>query len=145
MILSSQLMFSDNQAITGNTKSTNVVDLGQAGTPYDAVAPLNQDVGKGNPIPILVQVTEDFAGLTQLQVRIQVSANDDLSAPQTLIVETIVLADLVQGQTIYTQVLPNGVDQRYLGLDFTVIGGPATAGQITAAITMGNQTNFTGG
>ena len=64
MILSAQQLFSDDQAITATAVSTNVIDLGVAGTPYGAVAALNQDVGKGAGVPVLIQVTEDFDNLT---------------------------------------------------------------------------------
>ena len=56
MILSAQQIFSDDQAVTATAISTNVIDLGAPGTPYDAAAALNQDIGKGCPIPVLVQL-----------------------------------------------------------------------------------------
>lgn len=144
MILSNQLLLSDDQAITATAVSTNVIDLGVAGTPYDAVASLNQDVGKGSHVPVLIQVTEDFATLTSLTVTIEASANDDLSSSTVLSSETIAVADLVAGKQTFVQCLPNGADQRYLGVRYTVGGTNATAGKITAGISMGNQTNVTG-
>jgi hypothetical protein len=80
MILSQQLIFSALQAVTATALSTNVVDLGVAGTPYGAVAPLNNDKGKGTPVPILIQVASDFATLTSLTITIEVSANEDMSS-----------------------------------------------------------------
>lgn len=144
MILSAQQTFSDDQAITSTAISTNVIDLGIAGTPYGAVAPLNQDIGKGAKIPVLVQVTEDFATLTSLTVTVEVSADAALTAPIVLATETILVADLVAGKQMHMQVLPDGADERYLGVRYTVTGATATAGKVTAAITMGNQTNVTG-
>ena len=144
MILSQQLLLSDDQAITATAVSTNVIDLGVAGTPYDAVAPLNNDKGKGNRVPILIQVTEDFNTLTSLTVTIEVSPNADLSASTVLATESILLADLVAGKQTFTQVLPNGVNQRYLGVRYTVVGTPPTLGTVTTGISMGNQTNLTG-
>ena len=41
MIFSAQQIFSDDQAITGDAISTNVIDTGVRGTPYDAAAALN--------------------------------------------------------------------------------------------------------
>ena len=144
MILSAEQLFSDDQAVTATAISTNVIDLGVAGTPYGAAAALNQDVGKGAPIPILVQVTADFNTLTSLTVTVETSANSDLSSSTVLATESILLADLVAGKQMFNQVVPNGADQRYLGVRYTVVGTPPTLGNITAGITMGNQTNFTG-
>lgn len=144
MILSAQQLFSDDQAITATAVSTNVIDLGVAGTPYDAAAALNQDVGKGNPVPVLIQVTEDFATLTSLTITLETSANADLSSSTVLSSEVVTVANLVAGKQTFMQCLPNGVDQRYLGVRYTVTGSNATAGKITAGISMGNQTNITG-
>ena len=144
MILSANQLFSDDQAVTATAVSTNVIDLGVAGTPYDAAAALNQDVGKGTPVPVLIQVTEAFATLTSLTITIEVSANSDLSSSTVLATETVDVADLVAGKQTFLQVLPNGADQRYLGVRYTVTGSSATAGTITAGISMGNQTNITG-
>lgn len=139
MIFSAQQTFSDHQAITGTTLSTNVIDLGTPDTPHRAAAPLAQDVGKGTPVPISVQITQDFDNLTSLDIAIEVGATESLGTP--IVTETILLADLVIGKTINLQCLPNGVDQRYLGLRYTVNGDAPTMGHIHAGITMGNQTN----
>lgn len=144
MIFSLQQLFSDDQAITADAISTNVIDLGVAGTPYGAAAALNNDKGKGTPIPILIQVTEAFATLTSLTITVEVSANADLSSSTVLATETILAAALVAGKKTNLQVLPNGANARYLGIRYNVNGSDATAGKITAGVTMGNQTNKTG-
>jgi hypothetical protein len=144
MILSAEQLFSDDQAVTATAISENVIDLGVAGTPYGAVAPLNQDVGKGTPIPILIQVTSAFNTLTSLTVTIESSAAAGLTSPTVLATEVILLADLIAGKQTFCQVVPNGADARYLGVRYTVIGTNPTLGNITAGISMGNQTNVTG-
>lgn len=144
MIFSAQQIFSDDQAITATAISTNVIDLGVPGTPFGAVAPLNQDVGKGASVPILIQVTDDFNTLTSLTVTVEVSAAAGLTSPVVLATEVILLADLVAGKQTFMQVLPNGADLRYLGVRYTVTGTPPTLGNITAGVSMGNQTNVTG-
>lgn len=144
MILSAQQLFSDDQAVTATAISTNVIDLGVRGTPYDAAAALNGDIGKGTPVPVLVQVTENFATLTSLTVTLETSANANLTSSTVLASETIAVADLLAGKQTFLQCLPNGVTGRYLGVRYTVTGSAATAGQITAGISMGNQTNVTG-
>lgn len=142
MILSAQQIFSDDQVITATARSTNVIDLGVAGTPYDAAAPLNNDKGKGNKVPILIQVTADFDALTSLTLAIETGATDTLGT--VVISKDVLLADLVAGYQFPVEVLPNEIDERYLGVRYTVTGTPPTVGTITAGITMGNQTNVTG-
>ncbi len=144
MIFSINQEFSDDQAITATAISTNVLDLGLPGTPQGAFGPLNQDIGKGNMIPILVQVTEAFNTLTSLTITIEVSAAAGLTSPVVLATETILLADLVVGKQMFNQVIPNGADKQFLGVRYTVTGTPPTLGKIQAGITMGNQTNIDG-
>lgn len=143
MILSQQLLLSDDQAVTATAVSTNVIDLGAKGTPHGAAAPLNGDLGKGAPVPVLVQVTEDFLGLTSVEVTLEVSDNEDLSSSKVLATELMLLADLVAGKQMNLTYLPKDADLRYLGVRYTV-SGTGTAGRFTAGISMGNQTNVTG-
>jgi len=142
MILSAQQLFSDDQVITASADSTNVIDLGVPGTPFGAVAPLNNDKGKGNKIPILIQVTEAFNTLTSLEIKISTGATTALGT--TVISKVVPLADLVAGYQFPVEVLPNEIDERYLGIEYVVAGTPPTLGKITAGISMGNQTNTTG-
>src|SRR5690606_2699087 len=118
MIFSAQQIFSDDQAITGDAISENVIDLGVRGTPHDAAAALIGDVGKGASIPILIQVTSAFNLLTSLTITVETSANADLSSSTVLATETIALANLIAGKQTFLQVLPNGVTGRYLGIRY---------------------------
>ena len=142
MILSAQQLFSDDQAITASADSTNVIDLGAAGTPYDAAAALNQDIGKGAKVPLLVQVTEAFNNLTSLEIKVSTGSTTALGT--TVVSQTILLADLVVGKQISLDFLPNDITERYLGIEYVVTGTAPTTGKVTAGITMGNQTNTTG-
>ena len=142
MIFSAEQLFSDDQAITATAVSTNVIDFGTPGTPYDAAATLNQDVGKGAKIPISIQVTEDFDNLTSLDIAIETGSTSSLGTE--VVSKTVLLADLVQGYQYPIDVLPNEINEQYLGIRYTVTGTAPTAGTITAGITMGNQTNITG-
>lgn len=139
MITSQNQVFSDHQAITATAASTNYIDLGAVGTPVRG-NPLTRDIGKGQPVPLLIQVTETFNTLTSLKVDVQVAATSAFSSPKTLISETILLADLVAGKKVNFQVLPDGVDQRYLRINYTVAGSPPTTGKVFAAIVMSRQT-----
>lgn len=141
MILSAQQLFSDDQAITASADSTNVIDLGVPGTPYDGNQ-LIQDVGKGNKVPVLVQVTEDFDNLTSLEIKISTGATVALGT--TVLSQTILLADLKVGKQVSFDVLPNDIKERYLGIEYVVVGTAPTTGKVTAGITMGVQTNVHG-
>lgn len=142
MIFSAQQLFSDDQAITATAVSTNVIDTGVRGTPYDAAAALNGDIAKGNPIPFLAQVTEAFDNLTSLTIAIETGATTSLGTVIASV--TVALADLVAGYQVPFQVLPEQVTERYLGVRYTVTGTAPTAGQITSGIVMGRQTNTHG-
>lgn len=145
MILSKQQLFSDDQAVTATAVGTNVIDLGVRGTPYGGVAPLDGDVGKGTKIPLLIQVTEDFADNTSLTFTVETSDAANLTSSTVLYTSGAVpVADLVEGFQLPVDVVPNGATGRYLGVRYTVGGSNATAGKITAGISMGNQTNITG-
>jgi len=142
MIFSAQQLFSDDQAITGDADSTNVIDLGVPGTPYGAAAALNRDIGKGAKIPLLVQVTSVFNTLTSLNINLSTGSTTALGT--TIATQNILLADLVAGKQINLDFLPNGIVERYLGIEYDVVGTDPTLGNITAGIVMGVQTNITG-
>lgn len=142
MIFSAQQLLSDDQAITATALSTNIIDLGVAGTPYGAVAALNQDVGKGTLVPFLAQVTETFDNATSVAVAIETGATTALGT--VIASQTILLADLKAGKQFAFEVLPHDLTKRYLGVRYTVVGAAPTVGKFTTGITMGNQTNVTG-
>lgn len=138
MILSAQQLFSDDQAITATAVSTNVIDLGIPGTPFGGNQ-LKQDIGKGTPIPLLIQVTEDFNTLTSVTVTAEVSAAAAMTSPRVLLSETILLADLKAGKQTHVQVVPKDADLRYMAIRYTVTGTAPTTGKFTSGISMGNQ------
>ncbi len=139
MITSQNLIYSDKQAITATAASTNVIDHGANGTVYGATAPVRRDQGKGGKVPILIQITEDFAGATALTVEVQVSANEAFSSPKTVASATRSgAANLKAGAQFSIDRLPLGTDERYSRLNY-VPTGTVTAGRVTAQITMGNQ------
>lgn len=144
MIFSAQQLFSDDQAITATAISTNVIDQGVPGTVFGAAAALIRDQGKGNHIPFLVQCTVAFNTLTSLDITVETSAAAALTSPIVLATEVVLLANLVAGKQIFNQVINTGDTLRYLGIRYTVVGTPPTLGNVTAGITMGNQTNVVG-
>jgi len=142
MIFDNTLLLSDAQAITASAASANVIDLGATGTPFGANAPLVRDLGRGQEVDLAVTVTQAFAGLTNLQVGVQVSADN---ATWTTVASGAVvpLVSLAAGyQFKVPATIEEGVNARYLRLYYTVGGSNATAGKITAAVVASRQTNL---
>ena len=140
MLTSKNQMFSDKQAITGDAASTNVIDLGKAGRPVGAAADLSRDIGKGEPLPLLVQVVQDFNNLTRLKLSVQVDRVAAFSSPKTVVAQELALAELKAGRRFALSYVPEGVDQRYLRIYYDVTGTAPSTGQITAGIVAGLQT-----
>lgn len=133
MLLDQSTILSDAQAITVTARSTNVLDMLAAGKQYNG----NQLVRVNGIacIPFLLQVVENFAGLTSLSIAIQTSSTSDFSSDVlTHATFTVLLADLKAGYKIPYPVLPAQMKKRYLSVNYTVTGGPATAGKITAGV-----------
>ena len=139
MIISMQDLFSDDQVITGNAASTNYLDMLAMGTP-PATGVLNpqtiyKDLGRGRPIPLLVQVTENFATCTSVSVAVQMDDNTSFSSPTTVMTSNAVaVASLLAGYRWTPMFIPEGVNERYVRLYYTVAGSNATTGKITACI-----------
>lgn len=133
MLLDKQTEFSNAQAITATAVSENVIDLG-----------VTKDLGPGVPIPVNIQVVEAFNNLTSLAIALQVDDNAAMSTPKVVQTTTVALADLVVGKRIPPMYIPEGVDERYCTLNYTVTGTAPTTGKITAGVSMGNQTNIHG-
>lgn len=138
MILDNQTLLSNRQAITASAASTNVIDLG----------PINQgmrrDIGPGTAIPLVAQVTADFAaaGAATLSLALQVDDNSGFTSPKTVHTTAAVpVADLKAGYQMPLDWVPFGTNERYLRLNYTVSTGPFTAGTITAGVTTGKNTN----
>lgn len=128
MILDKYNLFSEDQAVTATAVSTNVVDLG-----------VDRDIGKGVPVPILIQVTEDFATLTSLTATIETDDNEAFSSPTTLATSgAIPVASLLTGYQFPMQYMPLGT-QRYVRINYTVAGTNATAGTVTAGVVAAHQ------
>lgn len=141
MIFSNQLIFSDQQAVTATAVSTNVVDLRPTGTVYKAASAITRDLGPGDTIPLLVQVTETFATLTSLTVTLETSDATNLTSSKVHWSSgAVAAASLVAGFIFPVIYVPLGSHLRYMGLRYTVGGSNATAGKITAGIVPAVQT-----
>jgi len=143
MIVDNTLVLSDSQAITATARSTNIIDLAAAGTPWGATNPVRRDIGIATEIPLLIEITEAFNNLTSLTFQIEVDDDPAFGSPTIVAVSKAVpLASLTLGaRIVFPAELPEGTNERFLGLRYTVAGSAPTLGKVFAAIVAGVQTN----
>jgi hypothetical protein len=140
MIFDSTNLFSSAQAITATAVSTNVIDLGATGRVLGGSANLVRDIGLGQSIPLRIQVVEAFNTLTSLTVTIQVDDNEAFSSATTVGAQTIALAGLTLGAVFNgLYFVPPKTNERYVRLNYTVVGTAPTLGKITAGFVMAHQ------
>lgn len=140
MIFDRSLLMSNAQAITATAASTDVIDLGATNTVFGAATALVRDIGRGYEIPLRVQVVTAFNNLTSLSVSVQVDDSSSFSSPKTVqISQAIPLASLIAGYVFEEVALIPGVNERYMRLNYTVVGTAPTLGAITGGITLANQ------
>lgn len=129
MILDEQALFSDKQAVTATAASTNVIKV-------------NGDIGKGEPVEILAQVVETFAGVTSVKLSVQTCATEDGTYEDLVSTDAIAVAKLKAGYKFPIKFLPTGI-KNFLRLNYTVVGTAAgTAGKITAGIVSGSNEGY---
>lgn len=134
MIFDTQGLVSDNQAITATAASTNIIDLGPIASGRV------RDVGQGDDIPFLIQVTEAFNNLTSLKVEVQTSDSATFASGVTTVWEkTVLLAGGLStvGYKFCNDDIEPGGAGRYLRVYYTVTGTAPTTGKIKAGTTMG--------
>lgn len=139
MILSQESLFSDAQVLaSGEAISTNVMQLVKRGQPVFSAAPFIGDIGKGNPVPLLIQILEDFTGTGDLVVNVETGATATLG---TVVASVTIPAEALKaGYRSNLQFLPEGITGEFLGLRYTSPG----AVKITAGIVGGRQSNGAG-
>lgn len=131
MFLDQHSLLSQQQTITGDAVSTNVLDFNS-----------NGDAGKGTPVKMLIQVAEDFDNLTSLNVKVESDDNESFSSPATLAqTGEVTLSELKQGYVFNIHTLPRGT-QRYVRLSYDVTGTAPTTGKVTAGLVCDHQTNM---
>lgn len=132
MLLDMETLFSNAQAVTATAASTNVIH-----TAYGKL----KEISFGTPLPLLIQVVEDFEGLTSLKVAVQTSADEAFTSPVTL-AETaaIAAADLKAGYRFPINFMPKG-NLGYTRLYYTVVG-TGTAGKIDAGFVAGHDNSY---
>ena len=137
MLLDTETLFSENQKITANAVSTNVVKM--ASTEHNMT-----EVAFGEPIPLLIQVVEDFVNATKIQVDVQTAADEAFTTPTTLASATLNAADLKAGSKFPINFVPKG-NLGYMRLYYTPTADTSktiTAGAITAGIVAGHDHSF---
>ena len=140
MILSANQTFSDGQALTGTAASTNVIDLGATGTVLKAPAALIRDVGKGNPIQVLVQFDVAAGGTSPtIDITLEMDTADSF-ASATTVATVPQIAGGAAGQRVPFYVLPEQITERYIRLNYT-LGGTSPTYTVTAAIVLADQTS----
>lgn len=127
MITDKNVQVSTAQALTSGTiVSTDTIDLGVA-----------RDIGVGEELKIHINVDTVFAGGTSVQPQIITSAAANLSSPTVLAsMPALTLAQLTAGARFVFPVVPTnppGNGQRYLGVQYVIVG-TFTTGNVTAAI-----------
>jgi hypothetical protein len=140
MILDNTNIFSDGQAITATANSTNVIDLGAAGTPVGAAVAIGRDIGAGTDIYVATNVTQAFNNLTSLKIALVSDDNTSLSSPKEIASRTYLLAEInATGQLTFPARIPMGANEQYLGVVYTVTGTAPTTGKVTSAIVAARQ------
>ena len=136
MLYDLENLFSNDQAITSDAASTNVVKL--------ASGPI-KEVACGTPIPLRIQVTETFTGAASLEVKVQTDDNEAFSSPKVLATTgTISGSALKAGYVAPINYIPKG-NEGYMRLyyDITAASGQSvSAGKITAGIVASNEGSF---
>ena len=140
MIFSAEQRFSEGQNLTATGGSTNLIDLGAPGTVLGAPAALPQDIGKGRPIPIVVQLAADSAGTSPTIVVTLENDNDVAFGSATTVATATLVAGDLDGDRINLQWIPEGTAERYLRLLYT-LAGTSPDYTLDAGIVLADQTN----
>lgn len=139
-------LFCEDQAIIADAASTNIIDLGLTGKPFGDTRSLKRDIGKGEKLPLSINVTETFNNLTSLEVQLQVDDASAFASPKIVARATYLLAELVAGtQLVFPDDIPEGTNEQFMRLYFDVTGTAPGTGKITGGVVAARHTNFVGG
>lgn len=136
MLLNSQEVFSDAQAVTATAISTNVIDLNAVAGP-NAI----QDIGSGEDMFLVVTTltaATDTGSDATLTVTLESDTAVGLGAAPVVHFSTGALAFAAfspAGTNLAIVKLPTAEYKRYLGVRYTVASGPLTAGTFDAYLT----------
>lgn len=137
MILDIRSLFSNKQAVVATAASTNSYDLGVPGVSMPGQVQLKRNMGKGIKIPVLVQINEKFVsgdGMTSMDIALQTDEDVAFGSPKTVLTVNVLIADLIAGYVWPVEFLPRDIKERYVRFYYTLNGGTASAGKVTAGI-----------
>lgn len=142
MILDQNTLLSDKQLLNADGEvSTNVLDLGETGTPSyssdGSPIPLKRKIGNaGQDIPLLIQVVEDFNNCTSVQFVIE--ASDDATfagaTEEVALSKVYPVAELKAGKIIEDLRRLPVIEYRYVRYFVNIVGAAPTTGKVTAGI-----------
>lgn len=122
MYLDKENLYSEDQTLTATTVSTNVIDH------------TITEIGPGEQVEVVVQVTEDFDAGT-VQATLQTDSDEAFGSAVDLVSSAAVAAaDLVAGYQFALSTLPQHI-QEHTRLNYTVTGAPTT-GRVTAGLAL---------
>ena len=142
MILDSQLVLSDSQAVTATAISTNVYDSNPIGGPNTT-----QDLGLGDPMWLVVATAvtaTDVGSDATLTITLESDSAPSLASSPVVHYSSgaISFANFATAGTRLVAIrLPSAAYKRYVGVRYTVANGPLTAGQFDAFLTHDLQAN----
>lgn len=140
MIQDTNAMFSVKQAVTATAASTDYIDLGASGTPAYSTVALVRDIGKSS-LPLLAQVTTDFAGGTSIALSIQTDSDAAFGTVTTVLTTAAIpVATLKAGYQFPIKEVPVGILQRYIRAYYTVVG-TMSSGNLSCGVVTDLQTN----
>ena len=132
MLLDLENSFSKEQAITASAASTNVLKANGA----------LKEIAFGNPLPLRIQVVEDFATCTSVEFKVQTATDAAFTTPVDLATTgAVAVANLKAGYVAPILYMPKG-NKGYLRLYYSVVGSNATTGKVTAGIVAGHDNSY---
>lgn len=107
----------------------------------DLLSAVDNPGRSGQPLRAIAVVTTSLAGGTSVQAQLISSASSNLGSPTVLATGAVFTdANAVAGTRILDVPMPD-VAQQYLGFQYILVGGPHTAGNVTAGIVAGTDRN----
>jgi len=127
MIIDSQNLFSDEQAVTAAAASTNLIDLGTERRP-----------GTGENLYIVAQVDEAFTDAgSDSTLLVELESDDNVAFSSPTVRQTIgtFAALAAAGSRLIARYAPETLNERFIRLKYTPANGNLSTGKVTAFVT----------
>lgn len=122
MLIDSQLLFSDAQALTATAASTNLIDHGS-----------DRNIGVGEPLVAVITVDVALAGTTPtFQVTVQTDDNAAFSSAAS-VAQSLQYSALAAGAKVVVPLPPDTSPERFTRLNYT-LGGTTPTITVTASL-----------